>query len=66
MVVNWDKEDLEEMGLYDPFDKALFLSGCSQHELKGPNLEGYVVTEEKLLKFVELYNKFSENTENNC
>ena len=50
----WTDEQLEEMGLYDSFVKALFLSGCGKHWANLSDCQGYVASEEKLQEFVRL------------
>lgn len=50
----WTDEDLEEMGYFEPWEKAMFLSGCDKHKLCNATIEGYIISEEKLKKFAEL------------
>ena len=53
----WTDEDLEEMGRIEPFDRAMFLSGCEEHRLCNGHIEGFIVSEEKLKKLVVLYHE---------
>ena len=53
-MTQWPEKDLEEMGLYETFEKAAFLAGCFNHSVKIDELEGYIVTEENLRKFAKL------------
>jgi hypothetical protein len=50
----WTDEQLAEMGLVEPFDKALFLSGCEEHWANLGYCQGFVVTEENLQEFARL------------
>lgn len=52
--MTWTDEQLEEMGLVEPFDKALFLSGVSRHSYNSSDISGYIVTENTLQLFAKL------------
>lgn len=45
---------LEEMGLYEPFDRALFLSGCSKHKMNNSDFDGYIVSDANLERFANI------------
>ena len=49
--MTWTDQQLEEMGLVEPFDKALFLSGCTRHRYNSSGISGYIVTDDTLQKF---------------
>lgn len=53
----WSKESLKEMFGDNVIEKLAFLSGCTKHSYCDPshrNLDGYIVSYEKLEKFAEL------------
>lgn len=53
----WSKESLEEMFGDNVIEQLAFLSGCMKHSYsnpKNPDLDGYIVSYEKLEKFAEL------------
>lgn len=52
----WSKESLKEMFGDNVIEKLAFLSGCTKHSYCDPshrNLDGYIVSYEKLEKFAE-------------
>lgn len=59
--MTWTDDQLEEMELVEPFDKVLFLSGCSKHWANLGYCQGYVVTEENLQEFARLTIQYHEN-----
>ncbi len=61
---NFTNEQLEEMDIVEPFDKAMFLSGITEHSFYSPNLEGYIVSEEKMKKFAQMILENNKNFEN--
>ena len=62
----WTDEQLEEMGLVETFDRAMFLSGCDKHRVHFDWIDGYIVTEENLQKFAELILKGEKNVSCSC
>lgn len=58
----WTDEQLEEMGLVEPFDKAFFLSGCGKYKANLGFCEGYVVSEEMLQMFADLIIQYHEKS----
>lgn len=50
----WTDEQLEEMSLVEPFDKAFFLSGAYRHSYSSSDICGYIVTEDTLQLFAKL------------
>lgn len=54
LLDEWTDEQLEEMGLIEPFDRAFFLSGCGKYQANLGFCEGYVVSEEMLQDFARL------------
>ena len=53
----WSKESLEEMFGDNVIEQLTFLSGCTKHSYCDPShtdLNGYIVSHEKLEKFAEL------------
>ncbi len=57
MTTEWSKEQIEEMFGDDVIEQLAFLSGCIKHSYcdpKNPDLDGYIVSHEKLTKFAEL------------
>ena len=59
-VETWSGAQLEEMGMYETFDKALFLSGCSKHSISD---FGYIVTEKNLRDFAAFIIKYQDEKE---
>ena len=58
--MTWTDQQLEEMGLVEPFDKALFLSGCTRHSYNSSDISGYIVTDDTLREFASLVIKEHE------
>lgn len=54
ILMTWTDQQLEEMGLVEPFDKALFLSGCTRHSYNSSDISGYIVTDDTLREFASL------------
>ena len=53
----WSKESLEEMFGDNVIEQLTFLSDCTKHSYcnpSHPDLDGYIVSHEKLAKFAEL------------
>ena len=53
----WSKESLEEMFGDNVIEQLAFLSGCTKHSYcnpSHPDLDGYIISHEKLEKFAEL------------
>jgi len=43
--------NIEEM---EPIDRAIYLSGCTEHSLNNSTIDGYIISEAKLQKFAKL------------